>query len=294
MTNSLLEPEESQEPEGRKPRGRGLLWGVVLALVVGNGFAIWEIAQTRNQIDQLNSNMATRIDSVDAQANAFGSQANRRAAELEDAIQAAREETASATEEARTQAQRRAEELVRQLSSQLTQRQTAMSDEIGDVKNAAIQANQDVVSVQTDVNTVRGDVQETKTQLNATRDELRSVRGDLGVQSGLIATNADQLAELRRLGERDYYEFEIPKGKEPYKIGDIVVVVKNTKPQRGKFTMDVIADDQRVEKKDRTIHEPVQFYVTGATQPYELVVNEVQKDRVIGYLAVPKVLRAAR
>jgi hypothetical protein len=58
--------------------------------------------------------------------------------------------------------------------------------------------------------------------------------------------------------------------------------------------MDVIADDQRVEKKDRTIHEPVQFYVSGARQPYEIVVNEVQKDRIVGYLSVPKALRAAR
>lgn len=290
MTNSLMDAEQ----EERKPKGRGLLWGVVLALAVGNGFALWEISQTRNQLERLNTSMESRISDVDRQANAFGSRADRNAAMLVEEIQAAREETATAADEARTLAQRRAEELVRQLSTQLTQQQSAISSEIGNVKDAAIQANQDVVSVRTDVNSVRGNVEQNRSTLDATRDDLRSVRGDLGVQSGLIATNAEQLAELRRLGERDYYEFEIPKGKEPYKIGDIVVVVKNTKPKRGKFTLDVIADDQRVEKKDRTIHEPVQFYVSRAQQPYEIVVNEVEPDRIMGYLSVPKVLRAAR
>jgi hypothetical protein len=55
-----------------------------------------------------------------------------------------------------------------------------------------------------------------------------------------------------------------------------------------------LADDKRVEKRDRSINEPVQFYVSRARQPYEIVVNEVQKDRVVGYLAVPKVLSASR
>ena len=53
--------------------------------------------------------------------------------------------------------------------------------------------------------------------------------------------------------------------------------------------MDVRADDKLVEKRDKSINEPVQFYTARAHQPYELVVNEVKKDKVIGYLATPKV-----
>jgi len=290
MMNTLMEPEQ----EERKTGGRGVMWGVLAALAVGNVFAIWQISHTQDQIERLNKSMEARIATVDQQANAFGSRADRAAVTLEQELQAARQEASTAAEEARRLAQRRAEELVRQLSTEYSHQQSAISTEIGSVKDAAIQANQDVVSVRTDVNTVRDNVDQTRSELDETRTDLRSVRGDMGVQSGLIATNAEQLISLRRLGERDYFEFEIPKGDEPYKVGDVVLVVKNTKPKRGKFTIDVIADDQRVEKKDRTIHEPVQFYVSGAQQPYEIVVNEVQKDRIIGYLAVPKVLRAAR
>jgi len=70
-------------------------------------------------------------------------------------------------------------------------------------------------------------------------------------------------------------------------------VLKKTKPKKGKFTMDVIADDRRVEKKDRTINEPVQFYVSGSRTPFEIVINEVKQDQIVGYLSTPKVLRAS-
>ena len=72
------------------------------------------------------------------------------------------------------------------------------------------------------------------------------------------------------------------------------MVLRKADPKRSRFTVDVIADDKKVEKKDRTINEPVQFYVSRARQPYELVVNEVRKDRIVGYLAVPKVETASR
>jgi hypothetical protein len=49
-----------------------------------------------------------------------------------------------------------------------------------------------------------------------------------------------------------------------------------------------------VEKKDRTVNEPVQLYVAGNRQPFEIVVNNVKKDEVTGYLAVPKVTMARR
>lgn len=59
--------------------------------------------------------------------------------------------------------------------------------------------------------------------------------------------------------------------------------------KKNKYTLELVADDKRVEKKDKNVNEPVQFYVAKARQPYELVVNEVKKDQIVGYLATPKV-----
>jgi hypothetical protein len=99
------------------------------------------------------------------------------------------------------------------------------------------------------------------------------------------------LAALRKLGERNYFEFKLgkPKKKEYTKVGDIQVQLKDTDPKKNKYTLEVMADDKVTEKKDRSINEPVQFYTGRATQPYELVVNQVQKNVIVGYLSTPKV-----
>jgi hypothetical protein len=41
-----------------------------------------------------------------------------------------------------------------------------------------------------------------------------------------------------------------------------------------------------VEKKDRNVNEPLQFYVSKSL--YEVVVNTVGKDQIAGYLSTPK------
>jgi len=112
--------------------------------------------------------------------------------------------------------------------------------------------------------------------------------------SGLIATNSKDLDQLRALGERNYFEFDINRKEAAKKVGDIMLTLKKADPKRSRFTMDVLADDHHVEKRDKTINEPVQLYVSGNMQPYEIVVNRVDKDHVTGYLATPKVKLARR
>jgi predicted amino acid dehydrogenase len=114
------------------------------------------------------------------------------------------------------------------------------------------------------------------------------VTGDLGVQSGYIATNSKELALLKRLGERNITEFKLAKTKDPQRVGDIALVLKRTDQKKNKYTVEVVADDKRTEKKDKGVNEPIQFYVSKARQPYEIVVNEVKKDLIVGYLAAPK------
>jgi hypothetical protein len=118
--------------------------------------------------------------------------------------------------------------------------------------------------------------------------------GDMGVMSGLIATNSKEVGELRQLGERNYFEFDIKKTGGARKVADISLEVRKTDPKRNKFTVNLLADDKTVEKKDKSINEPVQFYLAGNRQPYEMVINQVKKDEVIGYLATPRVKIARR
>lgn len=141
-----------------------------------------------------------------------------------------------------------------------------------------------------DVNKLSGDVTGVKTDLEDTKGKLERATGDMGVMSGLIARNHDDVEELKRKGDRNYYEFTLQKSKTPQRVGPVQMALNRTDPKRSKYTMTVLADDRSIEKKDKTAGEPVQFYMKGAARmaPYEIVVFDVNKNQVTGYLSTPK------
>jgi hypothetical protein len=143
--------------------------------------------------------------------------------------------------------------------------------------------------VSTELGATKSDVAATKADLEATKGKLQSTIGDLGVQSGLIARNHEEVLELKRLGERDIFEFTLAKGgKTPQHIGPIQATLRKVDTKKYKYTLNVIADDKSIEKKDKTVGEPVQFYVRGARVPYEIVVFELTNNSAKGYLSTPK------
>jgi len=210
--------------------------------------------------------------------------------DLDSARKESQQSVSKAAMAAQIAARRHAETIVSNLAKSEEEKAKQMTEELTQVKETTLQANSKIADVTTDVGTVKKDVVKTQSDLQATISDLRRATGDMGVMSGLIATNAKELTALRDLGDRNYVEFQIPRNGKAQKVGDIQLAVKKTDAKRGKFTLDVIADDRTIEKRDKTANEPVQFYVLSkARQPYELVVNEVTKDTLKGYLAVPKV-----
>jgi len=141
-----------------------------------------------------------------------------------------------------------------------------------------------------DVNKLSGDVTGVKNDLDETKGKLERSNGDMGVMSGLIARNHDDLEELKRKGDRNYYEFTVQKSKTPQRVGPVQMSLNKTDLKKSKYTMTVLADDKSIEKKDKTAGEPVQFYVKGAQHyaPYEIVVFDVGKNQITGYLSTPK------
>jgi len=170
--------------------------------------------------------------------------------------------------------------------------QAAIREQITEVRKETTETQAKIGAVNTEVGAVRSEVASTRSELEKTIGDLKRVTGDLGVQSGLIATNANELKALKSLGDRNIFEFNLKKAKQPMKVGDVAILLKRTDEKKYKYTIDVLADDKRTEKKDKNINEPVQFYTSKARQPYEIVVNEVKKDQIVGYLSTPKVMAA--
>ncbi len=285
-----------ETPEVVRPRKGGwaipVLFGVVLALVAANAVTfVWldglkqDVAAMRNSIDN-------EMAKVRETATLSTASSRQSLTDLRDELQKTRQQAAAAAGQARKDALAHAEKLARQIQEEQTRQQAQVASQLTEVKDAATTANSKISDVSTDVSNVKTEVASTKTELEKTISELKSVRGDMGVQSGLIATNSKELAALRALGDRNYYEFRIMRTKEFQKVGNVQLQLKKTDARRNKYTVDLIADDKKVEKKDKNTNEPVQFYLAGSRQPLEMVVNEVTKDQISGYISAPKVMQA--
>jgi len=136
-----------------------------------------------------------------------------------------------------------------------------------------------------DVNKLGTDVNGVKTDLDATKNSLQMARGEFGT---LIARNHDEIEELRRRGDRDYYEFTIEKKNDRQKVGNLMVELRGTNPKKSQYAVTIYVDDQRHEKKNQTANEPLYLFTSGSRAPVEFTVNTVGKDKITGYLSVPK------
>jgi DNA repair exonuclease SbcCD ATPase subunit len=166
-------------------------------------------------------------------------------------------------------------------TEKLAQEQQQTAKQVGAVST-------DVASVKTDVGGVKTDVATTKSDLEAAKAQMQSMMGDEGKMSGLIATNHEQLEQLKHKGDRTYFEFTLQKGAKPTLLSSIKLQLKKVDDKHSKYTLNVSADDRNIEKKDKNLDEPVQFY-TGKDQVlFELVVNSITKNQVSGYLSTPK------
>ncbi len=148
--------------------------------------------------------------------------------------------------------------------------------------------NNEVSGVKGQVSKVSADVNDAKTDLAATKGRLETAIGDINKHSELIATTHDQLEQLRHRGDRDYIEFTLHKGKEPTHLSTVSLQLKKVDPKKGEFTLYVLADDKKIEKKDKNVNEPLQFYTGRDRNLFEVVINAIDKDVVSGYMSTPK------
>jgi len=291
-TKDTMTSEEMTSAEQSFRRFKIVTALVGVFLVATSGYLLWGVHGLRTEISDLNHTFAEEMNRV-RETSALDSGNHQRE------LQSLREELAATIQQARTsvgqakvEAKRHAERLAKELAQKQDDQRQQIASQMSEIRDEAATR---IEQVSSDVGNVKTEVATTQQELDEMVAGLKQVHGDLGVMSGRIATTAEELAALKALGERNYFEFDVAKSKKATRVGDIRIVLKNTDPKRNKFTMEVYADDKRIEKKHKTVNEPIQFYVGGrGGQPYEVVVNEVKKGRIVGYLAAPKVEMARR
>lgn len=267
-----------------------ILFGAVIALLIANGYLFYQLDRVRMDVSKAREALATEIANLRETSSVTTQTSRRNLDTLRDELEAARRQASMAAGQAKVEAQKHADDLARRLEVEQRKAQLAVQGEISQVRETASATSSKLGEVSSEVGSVKTEVAATKGELEKTIADLKRVTGDLGMQSGLIATNSKEIAALRALGDRNIFEFNLGKTRAPQKIGDIAMQLKRTDPKKYKYTIDLVADDKKVEKKDKGVNEPVQFMVSKAPgRPYEIIVNEVKKDVIVGYLSTPKV-----
>jgi chromosome segregation ATPase len=266
-----------------------ILFGAVVALIAANVYLFLQIDGLKQELAKNRETLLAEVGRVKETSSVTTAAAQRNMETLKDELETARRQASMAVGQAKVDAEKHANEVAARLAQQQRASEAQLKGQISQVEQSATAANTKIGEVSTEVGTVKTDLSNTKSELDKTISSLKSVSGDLGVQSGLIATNSKELAALIALGQRNYFEFNLGKTKQPQRVGDIMVQLKKADQKKNRYTVEITADDKRVEKKDKGVNEPVQFYTSKARQPYEMVVNEVKKDVIVGYLSTPKV-----
>ena len=267
-------PEPTPVPAAKSTLLRNVLIAVAALYVVVSLYFIFEM---RSRVASLETAQKAAEESAATHNAAIMKRLGITEASLEhetEALQSklgeTQKEVTSRTQQLAAQ-QKQSEQRLRQESSQQI---SAVATEVGGVK--------------TDVAGAKTDIASTRSDLEATKMKLEKTIGDLGVQSGLIAHTRDELEYLKHKGDRNYYEFTLKKGEHPKPVSTVSLQLKKVDAKKGKFTMNVMADDRTIEKKDRNMMEPIQFYTGRDRNLYELVVFQADKNTVSGYISAPK------
>jgi len=273
--NDLL--NEGQSHEGSTPRWVGLaviILGAVSLVALGTG---WSAASHSRTVEQ---NLTTQLQAAKQNEDMLTqrlAKAEDTNAQLQGQLSVVNDKLKLTSQDA-SRARVAAKKFKDEDQKEIADMQTAVNGQL------ATKASVD------DLNKVSGDVTGVKGDLDATKNKLEMTRGEYGT---LIARNHDDVETLRRLGERDYYEFTITKKGTRSKVGDVTVELRATNVKRHLYPVLILADDKTYENKNRSVNEPVYFFEGGSRKPVEFVVNSVGKEKIVGYLSVPKPAPAA-
>ena len=261
------------------------LAAVVVACVIGIASLVWcyglqnhltDDEQKLAAADKKNAELVERLETTNARLSATTETLSQNVGATQKQIETRAQAIMAAQKAQNAQNAQTAAE-----TAKLAQEQQAAEQKIGAVSS-------DVAGVKTDVGGVKTDVATTKSDLESTKAQLQRVVGDAGVMSGLIATNHDQLEQLKHKGDRNYIEFTLQKGAAPTLLSSIKLQLKRVDDKHSKYTLAVSADDRNIEKKDKNLDEPVQFYTGKDPVLFEIVVNNIEKNKISGYLSTPK------
>jgi len=271
--NEMLDQMNDQGTTEGSPRWMGIaVVGLAILSLVGVGLA-WNAGGHARDAEQALSAQAKTFQASEDGMSQRMAQAERTNAELQSEVNLVGDKL------------KLTEDQLSAARNQVKQSRADYTKKLNDVQStlATKASADDVKALGTDVNGVKSDLTNTKGSI----DQLRGEHGEL------IARNHEELEQLKRMGERDYYEFNLTAKGQKEHVGQTMIEFRSASAKKHQYTIAMYVDDTRLEKKNRAVNEPIYFYAGGSRQPMELVVNQVTDKKISGYLSAPKAIAAS-
>lgn len=285
--------ETTQNTEVRNGgKGWKIAGGIAVAALIGfNVHLMNKVGDIESSSRSERAAMTAEVSDLEAAMSAQTGAHQREISALQESVEKTK---AEAADRARSETRRSADQLSKMIAQKEREQQDMFLTEIGTVRGETDTNRKGIEDVSTRVVGVQGELDQTRESLNETADLLASTQQDVDAVSGRVGTHDAAIERLKMQGQRDVTKFQLPLSKERTKIETVHMRVKDIDYKKNRYTLEVMADDKVVTHKDRLLNQPVEFYVMGVAQPYEVVVTDIARDKVSGYLATPKFKQLAR
>jgi chromosome segregation ATPase len=276
------------QPQPEKKSISGQMIALALVIVFAAATNVYLFSRMKSLEVEAHT-LRTQIDTEIAKVHESSAYRNIQARrEFEDLREEVKKTRSQITKETDANTRVRTRSLADNVAKKQREQQEMLLGEIRVVSGKAGEVQQGVDEVRTDVQAMQSDAEETRAQLNETGAMLRSTHSHVMDLDGQVSGNAAGIENLRKLGERERIGFALKKTDRMQRVGGIYLRLKNTSPKNNRFTLEVMADDKKVEQRKKHIHEAMRFYLPGSAQPYDIVITAVRKDQVNGYVSRPK------
>jgi hypothetical protein len=261
-----MSKSKEPEPEGWSDWKRlAPILGTVVVAVAGFGFAIHEHNAAQTATWQ-NQQMVAQLDATHKQLDATNSQMNVLAAKVD---------------------------ALNKPSPEVQAGKAAAAHRTGNGSGAVAESGSGSGSAARARRSARDQrFEKMQSQLDAQNQAIQDARNDLTSAktelSGGIAKNHDELVLLQKRGERNYYEFDLSKSKQFARTGPMSVSLRKANVKKGYADLQLIVDDHTLTQKHVNLFQPAMFYDPDSPMPMEIVINEITKDHIHGYISAPK------
>ena len=263
----------------------------LIALLMGNFYLYSKIKRSEVDAYTLQQKLEDKLAKLESNSSYHLGNTQQEIQQLRSDLDEARTEAAK---KAKAEARRYTDRLSKNVASHQRTNQEALMGEIHGVQEMAAGTGAKVEAVEGEITSVKEEMAETKSQIDSTDSVLNLTKDQLQAMSEWVSSNSSEIGHLRDFNDRTYLTFRLPKSGKLYKIGGVLMRLRKTEPKRHRFSIELLADDRKMVKKDHYVNEPLQFYIGDSKRPYEIVMTSVKKEEVMGFLATPKIQMARR